>query len=1539
MNRILTAILMIFILSINSGHSQTFEWAKSIEGIVNVGSAFGKAVDIDNNGNVYTTGNFSGLINLNTVSLTSTGLTDVYISRYDKDGVIDWAVKAGGSDMESVYDISCDDNGNSYIIGYYAGTATFGPYTLNGGSGATFVAKFDNSGTCQWAKSIDSYSDTRLNIAADEDPALGICYATGSFNNQISIGSVNLTSNGEYDIYVAKFSANGNVEWAVNGGGFLLDETGGIEVDAAHNVHLSGTITGPGNFLGTDLATKTIITPTTEFRYPFYINYNSDGIIISGSSQNSTGMSYGIGADDNSNSYIINDYSITKVTIGGNTEWEKSWSGPIMPRDVKTDKNGNSYVFGIYQATVSFPPYSISSTGSFDVFVVKYDNSGTVKWVASAGGSNFEEGAGGSADLAGNAYITGDYSSTTANFGSISLNSSHLFGSGNSYISKLNGQSNIITGLVYIDYSNIGVRDANEPVFPGILVSSASGTPIAASNSLGNYYSFCGGLSNTVSILNPPLYYIPNPASYTVNFPGLGNTSYLNDFGLYPEPNKNDLRISLSDMSRARANRQTILNISYKNIGTTTISSGTIELTFDNYLSYASYTSNPNLSTYNLSGNTITWDYTNLAPNETGNITIVLNVSSTAPVGTILTSTASIPLTGDLVPADNEDILEQEVFASCDPNDKSVMPAGDLTPQNILDEVPLTYTIRFQNTGNDTAFLIVITDTLSAKLDIASIETISASHNYTLRLENGNILVWTFDNILLPDSTTNEIESHGFVKYKIKPKNNLIVGDEIVNAANIYFDSNLPVITNSTITTVSDISSVNLIQNGSFTSYTIGTNNIISPSGTSQVDHWYSSFQYGRPRIITGIGCGDDGYVQLKGDQIQGYVVSQTGLNIQAGHTYRISVCVDVFRDFGTYHQTNRLGVTFTNGYPNSYPPAAGEYPDNYNGLIIGDNAPTTPAPVGNPPTMVGGWTTYSYLWIAPDNYNTVSFNAVNEINEGPVSMSGVKIDNVSIEEVAPQINVIFGNIFLDYNSNGIKDGNERPYQNAVVSVSPYGYTSSANSGSYILYTGSGNYDISVPNLPLYYAAHPSNHSASFSGLGEIDADNKFALQPIPGIKDLRIMIVNVSPVRPGRGGAFDIIYENVGTEVITDHVTLEYDSRLTYSTSSPNHNSHSGNILTWNFTGLEPGTSRTIHVYFDDPNVTLITGDYLGLTARVYPINVDVVPHNNAYEGNTFVVNSYDPNDITVNPSGIMTPSQVASEDSLTYTIRFQNTGTASAIDIRVVDTLSSLMNIPSLQLVGASHNYTFSLSQTGVAEWKFKNIYLPDSTSNEPGSHGYIVFRVKPKNNLVVGDSIRSTAHIYFDFNDPVVTNTAVTAIAVPANSLDLKFKLQAMYPIIDTIQINLRNAASPYQVIDSVITVTNVEGNHFISHAGFMNVQTGSSYYIEIKHRNSIATWSANPVLFSGETTIYDFTSSLSQAYGNNMTIVDGVPSIYSGDVNQDEITNVNDMLEIYNALTNFASGYLITDLDGDGIVDLNDLNIVYNNNVKFVQVMKP
>ncbi|MBK9332723.1 MAG: proprotein convertase P-domain-containing protein [Ignavibacteria bacterium] len=160
-------------------------------------------------------------------------------------------------------------------------------------------------------------------------------------------------------------------------------------------------------------------------------------------------------------------------------------------------------------------------------------------------------------------------------------------------------------------------------------------------------------------------------------------------------------------------------------------------------------------------------------------------------------------------------------------------------------------------------------------------------------------------------------------------------------------------------------------------------------------------------------------------------------------------------------------------------------------------------------------------------------------------------------------------------------------------------------------------------------------------------------------------------------------------------------------------------------------------------------------------------------------------------------------------------------------------------------------------------------------------------------------------------------------------------------DTMRIYVRNILPPYNIVDSSKRYFQTNGS---ANYSFENVTAGTPYYLQLKHRNSIETWSSGTVMFDPLTNVcsYDFTSSDAQAFGNNMMQADPSPlrfAIYSGDVNQDGIIDLADGSLIDNSAINFATGYLPADINGDEVVDLSDLVFADNNSFNFVSKITP
>jgi uncharacterized repeat protein (TIGR01451 family) len=142
--------------------------------------------------------------------------------------------------------------------------------------------------------------------------------------------------------------------------------------------------------------------------------------------------------------------------------------------------------------------------------------------------------------------------------------------------------------------------------------------------------------------------------------------------------------------------------------------------------------------------------------------------------------------------------------------------------------------------------------------------------------------------------------------------------------------------------------------------------------------------------------------------------------------------------------------------------------------------------------------------------------------------------------------------------------------------------------------------------------------------------------------------------------------------------------------------------------------------------------------------------------------IGAFDPNDKQGFPTGVSEQHFIPKGTEIEYRIRFQNTGTDTAFNVVILDTLAAeLLDMGSLRFLGSSHPCAFKLLGPGIAQFRFDNIMLPDSNVNEPASHGYAKFLVRPKADLPNLQAIENQAAIYFDFNEPIITNRTLHTI----------------------------------------------------------------------------------------------------------------------------------------------------------------------------------
>lgn len=372
------------------------------------------------------------------------------------------------------------------------------------------------------------------------------------------------------------------------------------------------------------------------------------------------------------------------------------------------------------------------------------------------------------------------------------------------------GCSNVIKGRLYNDLNSNCIQDAGENGLVGKTIIVTPGYYYATTDANGNYTVSTPNMTNTVSVsLYTIPYYspiCPATGSMNVNFSLPGDTSTNNNFGYYSNPSFFNLGIhpGWTSGNPGFPKHYWVYPIN----SSPTAQNAVISFVYDSNLVYTSSTLG---GTHFPAQRKIEWIF-NLPPSGGGLISafkpdIVFTVPATMSITSTLTSYFEIsPIVGDSYPTDNTLLVTEPVTGCRDPNAKSVIPEGQGPNGNIFQgDSVLFYAIHFQNNGNDTAHFVVVTDTLSTFLDPATVVPGASSHPYAFDLSGTGILNFRFENIMLPDSTTDEPGSNGYFNYTVKIKTGSPIGTVINNTAHIYFDYNEAVVTNTTVNTIIDV--------------------------------------------------------------------------------------------------------------------------------------------------------------------------------------------------------------------------------------------------------------------------------------------------------------------------------------------------------------------------------------------------------------------------------------------------------------------------------------------------------------------------------------------------------------------------------------------------------------------------------------------------------------------------------------------------------------------------------------------------------------
>ncbi len=367
----------------------------------------------------------------------------------------------------------------------------------------------------------------------------------------------------------------------------------------------------------------------------------------------------------------------------------------------------------------------------------------------------------------------------------------------------IEGSDKIISGRVFLDEDEDGVFDPGEPLLKNMPISISPDPYIAFTGSADGNNSFKFVVKNGAYTIAPELddcFEISTPdLSYTIIISDFTSPSNPYDFGVKPISSYEQVEPMLTS-APTRCGFTVPFTFQFENKGCVK-SSGKAGLLVSDLTNLVQVLPMPDETV----GDTMFWNYTDLLPNDSRQVYLEFTIAGPEFIGSFI----EMPLVayhtdgGGGLSLSGFSTFLSEINCAYDPNDKLVRPARaefeTYTQNFITTDERLDYTIRFQNTGTDTAFNIVIKDVLDKDLDWTTLRPSTASHDYRLDFndETGQ-LTFSFDDILLPDSIVNEPASHGFVNFSIYPKSDLAEFTEINNSAGIYFDFNPPIFTNTT---------------------------------------------------------------------------------------------------------------------------------------------------------------------------------------------------------------------------------------------------------------------------------------------------------------------------------------------------------------------------------------------------------------------------------------------------------------------------------------------------------------------------------------------------------------------------------------------------------------------------------------------------------------------------------------------------------------------------------------------------------------------
>jgi uncharacterized repeat protein (TIGR01451 family) len=394
----------------------------------------------------------------------------------------------------------------------------------------------------------------------------------------------------------------------------------------------------------------------------------------------------------------------------------------------------------------------------------------------------------------------------------------------------------------------------------------------------------------------------------------------------------------------------------------------------------------------------------------------------------------------------------------------------------------------------------------------------------------------------------------------------------------------------------------------------------------------------------------------------------------------------------------------------------------------------------------------------------------------------------------------ITGFVYFDLDDNCAVNGLDSPIANRLLVANPGNHLAvSDNDGFYTLQVPVGTYTVEeIINNPFYGNNCVSSYSVPIMNITDSIGGNNF-LDTIQGNVDIQASIYNTG-VLPGFSCNVQINYNsvNLGGTLMNQYAWFTFPPFLVMQNWSYPHTISNDTVY---FT-LNSSQSFSSWINFiTNVGVTLGTQATFCTGVGILPGEQNIT--NNIDCSSTMVIGSFDPNDKTSFVNGVQNDSTLLlSEQQLEYVIRFQNTGTAPAQNIYILDTIQSTLELSSFEFVASSHPCSVSILEGNVLKFNFPSIMLPDSTNNEPESHGFVHYKINQSAQNEIGDILLNTAYIYFDFNAPVVTNTTYDELIEDDLGLtQSQYDLVKLYPNPSESFVNIESEQNiqSFEIID--------------------------------------------------------------------------------------------------------------------------------------------